>query len=410
MSGIKRVVVTGIGFRSPIGHTMEGLKRSLLDGSSGVRTIPEWDRIRHMRTRLAGVCDGVDEKAIPRAVRRSMGRVSILAALATMDAVSDSGLTEDFIGSEDCGVSFGSTAGSSQAMEDFIKAYFTNSSLVGLESSAYLKFMSHTCAANLSMMLHTKGPVIASCTACVAGSQGIGCGYEAIKTGKARAMLAGGAEEMHFFNAAIFELMRATSVGYNDRPHATPRPFDADRDGLVVGEGAACLVLEDYEHAKERNAQIYAEIIGFGTNCDGAHLTNPSSEGMAGVMRIALRDAGLAADQIEHVNAHATATPTGDLAEAIAISQVFGSKVPVSAFKGYMGHTLGACGALESIITICMLGGGFMAPTKNLDGPDPEFPPLDHVMGETRSCSFTIGMNNNFAFGGINTSLIFRKL
>jgi 3-oxoacyl-[acyl-carrier-protein] synthase II len=356
------------------------------------------------------VCGGIDEKIIPRAVRRSMGRVSILAALSVMDAVNDSGLGEDFIGSGECGVSYGSTEGSSQAIEDFTKDYSKSGGLLGLESSTYLKFMSHTCAANISMMFHTKGPLIASCTACVSGSQGIGFGYEAIKSGKAAVMLSGGAEESHYYNAAIFELLRATSIKYNDTPDKTPRPFDAGRDGLVVGEGSGCLVLEEYEHAKKRGAKIYAEIIGYATNCDGTHLTNPSADGMAGVMLLALKDAGLSPEKIGHVNAHATATDVGDAAEAAAIFKVFGGSIPVSAFKGSMGHTLGACGVLESIITITMMNEGFMAHTKNLETPDPQFPKLNHIMNEAIDKPFNIGMNNNFAFGGINTSLIFKKV
>ena len=178
----------------------------------------------------------------------------------------------------------------------------------------------------------------------------------------------------------------------------------------MVGEGAGCLVLEEYEHARARGAKIYAEIIGYGTISDGMHITNPSADGMAGVMLIALKDAGLSPDRIGHINAHATATDVGDIAEATAISKVFGPEVPVSAFKGYMGHTLGACGVLESIITILMMNEGFMAATKNLDNPDPILPPLNHIMHEPVSRPFSIGMNNNFAFGGINTSLIFKKI
>jgi len=405
-----RVVVTGTGFRSPIGHNFNDLKASLIHGRSGVRYISDWEQVGHMKTRLSGVCDGIDEKVIPRPVRRSMGRVSILAALSVMDAINDSGLDENFIGSGECGVSYGSTEGSSQAIEDFTKDYSKTGGLLGLESSTYLKFMSHTCAANISMMFHTRGPLIASCTACVSGSQGIGFGYEAIKSGKAAVMLSGGAEESHYYNAAIFELLRATSIKYNDTPDKTPRPFDAGRDGLVVGEGSGCLVLEEYEHAKNRGAKIYAEIIGYATNCDGTHLTNPSADGMAGVMLLALKDAGLSPDKIGHVNAHATATDVGDAAEAAAIFKVFGDTVPVSAFKGLMGHTLGACGVLESIITISMMNEGFMAHTKNLETPDPEFPKLNHIMNEAVDKPFNIGMNNNFAFGGINTSLIFKKV
>lgn len=410
MTNGRKVVVTGIGFRSPIGGTLKALKESLQNGRGGVRIMPEWQAIDHLRTKVAGVCPDVDEKMIPRQYRRSMGRVSILAAIAATEAVADSGIGEDVIGSPLCGVSFGSTAGSSAAMEEVLSDVFVSRSLRGLQSSIYLQFMSHTCAANLAMMFHIKGPVIASCTACVSGSQGIGFGYEAIKAGRADIMLGGGAEEMHFMDAGVFDIMRATSTKYNDRPDATPRPFDVDRDGLVVGEGAACLVLEEYERAKARGARIYSEVVGYGTNCDGSHLTNPSAEGMAGAMRIALKDAGMSPEAIGHVNAHATATFAGDLAEATATHAVFGTSVPVSALKGFTGHTLGACGALESITTILMINEGFIAASKNLETPDPQLPPLHHVMGGARDQSFTVGMNNNFAFGGINTSLIFRKM
>ncbi len=410
MSERRRVVVTGIGFRSPIGNSLKAMKEALQSGRGGVRAMPAWNDIDHLRTRVAGVCGTVDEKVIPRNYRRSMGRVTILAALATMEAIADSGISEDVIGSPACGVAFGSTTGSSQSMQDFLVDVFKNQSLKGLQSSIYLQFMSHTCAANLAMMFHTQGPVIASCTACTSGSQGVGFGYEAIKEGRAEIMLAGGAEEMHFMDAGIFDIMRATSTKYNDRPDATPRPFDADRDGLVVGEGSACLVLEEYERAKARDAHIYSEVVGYGTNCDGSHLTNPSADGMAGAMGIALKDAGLSVEDIGHVNAHATATAAGDLAEATATNRVFGTSVPVSALKGFTGHTLGACGALESIMTILMINERFIAASKNLENPDPLLPPLNHVMGNARDYTFTTGMNNNFAFGGINTSLIFRKV
>ncbi len=410
MSERRRVVVTGIGFRSPIGNTLKAMKESLQSGRGGVRTMPEWNDIDHLRTKVAGVCSDVDEKVIPRNYRRSMGRVSILAAIAAMEAVADSGISEEEIGSPSCGVSFGSTAGSTHAMEEFIADVFAKKSLKGMQSSIYLQFMSHTCAANLAMMFHTKGPVVASCTACVSGSQGVGFGYEAIRDGRALMMLAGGAEEMHFMDAGVFDIMRATSTKYNDRPDMTPRPFDVDRDGLVVGEGAGCLVLEEYEHARARGAHLYSEVIGYGTNCDGSHLTNPSAEGMAGAMRIALKDAGMSTDNIGHVNAHATATDAGDIAEATATHEVFGTSVPVSALKGFTGHTLGACGALESIETILMMNEHFIAASKNLEHPDPQLPPLNHVMGDARDMKFDIGMNNNFAFGGINTSLIFRKV
>ena len=410
MTDKRRVVVTGIGLRSPIGNSLKELEESLKQSKSGVQYIPEWANYDNLRTRVGGVCRDIDENEVARKHRRSMGRVAILAALAAQDAVRDSGLDAGVIASPECGVSYGSTAGSSQAQEEFLKQIFEHNSLKGLQSSTYLKFMSHTCAANLAMMFEAKGPVIASCTACVSGSQGIGFAYETIQDGRANIMISGGAEELHFMDAAIFDIMYATSTKYNENPEMTPRPFDAGRDGLVVGEGGGCLILEEYEYARKRGARIYAEVAGYGTNCDGSHLTNPSHEGMAGAMIRALKDAGMNPDEILHINAHATATEAGDIAESKAIYSIFRDIVPVSAFKGYMGHTLGACGAIESIITILMMREGFIAPTRNLSNPDPACAPINHVTGECRQFNFSIGMNNNFAFGGINTSLILKKI
>jgi 3-oxoacyl-[acyl-carrier-protein] synthase II len=410
MQNSTRVVVTGIGFRSPAGNTLPELKDSLIKGKSGIKIMPDWEKMENLRTRVAGICENIDEMALERKYRRSMGRVAILASLACVSAIADSGLDESIIESTDCGVSFGSTAGSSDSMEEFLEQIIQEHSLKGLQSSTYLKFMSHTCASNIATMVQAKGPLIASCTACTSGSQGIGFAYEAIQRGSAKVMLAGGAEEMHILDAAIFDIMHATSTKYNDKPDMTPRPFDSKRDGLVVGEGGGCLVLEEYEYAKKRGARIYAEIIGFGNACDGSHLTNPNDEGMAEAMNRALKDAGLRADAIEHVNAHATATEAGDIAESKATYSLFKDNVPVSAFKGYMGHTLGACGAIESIITILMMNDGFIAPTRNLEIPDPNCAPINHVIGGVREHKFTIGMNNNFAFGGVNTSLIFKKI
>jgi 3-oxoacyl-[acyl-carrier-protein] synthase II len=405
----RRVAVTGIGLRSPIGNSPGELADALKNDRTGVVAMPEWDQVASLRTKVAGVCQRVEESEIPRHFRRSMGRVSILAALAAQEAIADSGLALEVIGSPRCGLSFGSTAGSSRSLEKFLERVISTRSLKGLQASTFLHFMSHTCAANLSQMFAIKGPIIASCTACVAGSQGIGFAYQAIRYGQADVMLGGGAEEMHYMDAGIFDIMRATSTEYNSRPELTPRPFDADRDGLVVGEGAGCLVLEEYEHATRRGARIWAEVLGFGNNSDGTHLTNPSSTGMAGAMRLAIEDAGIRADQIQHVNAHATATEAGDMAEAEATYNVFGDSVPVSALKGYMGHTLGASGAIESIASLVMLQQGFIPPTRNLERPDPRLAPIQHVMGAAREAKLSIVMNNNFAFGGINNSLIFRS-
>jgi len=402
-----RVAVVGMGIRSPVGNSLTEFAESLKKGRSGIRKMPEWEGIRRLRTKVAGVCniDG-EEKGIPRNFRRSMGRVSVLAALSAIDAVRQSGLGEEEIACAECGISYGSTAGSTFEQVELIGRYILNSDLTGAPASSYLKCMSHTCAGNLSTLFRLQGPFIASCTACVSGSQGIGFGYEAIRSGKAEIMITGGAEEMHFLHAAVFDLMLATSSRYNDHPSKTPRPFDSERDGLVVAEGAGTLVLEEYEHAKRRGAQILAEVEGFWTNGSGVHLTDSDAPSIEQCMRRALEEARRSSEDIQHVNAHATATANGDEAEAVAIHRVYGSRVSVTSIKGYTGHTLGASGAIEAIGTILMMREGFIAPTLNLERPDPQLPPLNHVIGDPVDKRFTVAVNNNFAFGGINTSMV----
>jgi len=203
--------------------------------------------------------------------------------------------------------------------------------------------------------------------------------------------------------------MFATSRGYNDRPEATPRPFDEKRDGLVVGEGAGTLILESLEHAQARGAKIYAEVLGAATNCDGWHMTAPSDEGMTRVMQESLRVAEVRPDQIGYVNAHATATDIGDVCESVAVQRVLGGNVPISSTKGFTGHTLGACGAIEASFCLAMLRDGFLAPNRNLEKPDPKCAPLDYVMGAPRQARPELLMTNNFAFAGINTSIILKR-
>ena len=403
----RRVVVVGMGIRSPIGNTPGELLKSLKERRSGISIMPEWGNIKGLRTRVAGLCDiKGEEESIPRQYRRSMGRVGMLAALSAVDAVKASGLSEDEIASQACGISYGSTEGSVRSQMDYIGNMVQNRSLEGIPPSWYLKCMSHTCAGNLSILFHTRGPFIASCPACVSGSQGIGFGYEAIKTGKADLMITGGADEVDVLSAAVFDLMMATSSNYNDRPSETPRPFDEKRDGLVVAEGAATLVLEEYERAKKRGAPILGEIEGFWTNGSGVHLTNSDARSMEECLLAALKDAGRSPDEIQYVNAHATGTTHGDEVEATAINKIYGPGVPTASLKGHMGHTMGACGAIEAIAALLMMREGFIAPTLNLENPDPVLPPLNHVIGESRDHRARLAASNNFAFGGVNTSLV----
>jgi 3-oxoacyl-[acyl-carrier-protein] synthase II len=222
-------------------------------------------------------------------------------------------------------------------------------------------------------------------------------------------MICGGAEELHFMHAGVFDVLYAASTTYNDQPDLTPRPFDRDRDGLVVGEGAGTIVLESLERATARGAHVYAEVLGYGTTCDGTHLTHPSAEGMARALESAMRTARVSPADIDYVNVHATATKAGDICESEATLRALGDETPVSSTKGQTGHTLGACGSIEVALCLAMMKEGFIAPTRNLQSVDPECRDLDYVMGDLRSATLDTVMTNNFAFGGINTSLILRR-
>ena len=404
----RRVAVTGIGVVSPIGDTYLETLASLREGKHGITYMRDWEAIPHLTTRLGAPARAHQVPGISKKLSRTMGRVSLLSTVATSEAIADAGLDAAEIHSGKVGLAYGSTHGSSSASEAWVRKLVTHGFL-GLASTTYLKFMSHTAAANLALYFGVKGRVITTCSACVSASQAIGAAYEAVKLGISDVMIAGGAEELHFSHAGVFEIMYATSRGFSETPDLSPRPFDVRRDGLVVGEGAGTFIIEEWERAKAKGRRIYAEIVGYGTNCDGTHATNPSSEGMSQAMRLALDDAKLTADDVHYVNAHATGTVIGDAAESHAMGSLFGNRVPVSSLKGHMGHTLGACGAIEAALTIGMMREGFIAPTRNLDEVDPECAPLDYVR-ELRERSLAVVMSNKFAFGGLNTSLLFRRV
>ena len=407
----RRVVITGIGIASPLGNDLPTAVAALREGRHGIVQMPEWAEIQGLSTRLAGVAKDVPFDGYPRKKTRSMGRVALLATYATERALADAGIGPDLRSLPDVGLAYGSTHGSSSAQEEFCRTLFTRNGMRGIPSTSYLKIMSNTCVVNLANFFGIQGRVISTCSACTSSSNAIGYGFEAIRAGQLDVMVCGGAEEMHFTHAVVFDILYATSRHFNDRPGESSRPFDEARDGLVVAEGAATLILEEAERAKRRGAHIHGEVIGFGTSCDGQHVTQPSADGMAKAMKNALADAQVAPDQVDYINAHATATDIGDIAESQATLQVFGERVPISSTKGHTGHTLGACGGLESAFCLAMMNGGFLVPTKNLDKPDPRCAPLRYLRNETVDAkNMNIVMNNNFAFGGINTSLLFRRV
>jgi 3-oxoacyl-[acyl-carrier-protein] synthase II len=405
----RRVVITGMAGFSPIGNDWETIRENLRGRRSGIRYMEDWDRFAGLITRLGAPLENF---SLPdhynRKNTRSMGRVSLLAVHATELALENAGLLGDpAVNSGRAGVAYGSSVGSTSAVADY-GYMLLNNDIGNLNANTYIKMMGHTTAVNIGVFFKVRGRIIPAVSACTSGSHAIGYAYETIKFGLQDVMLAGGAEELCPTEAAMFDALYATSTR-NDEPHLTPRPFDRSRDGLVIGEGACTLVLEELGHAQSRGARIHAEVAGFGTNSDGNHITAPHSETMRTAMQLALQDGGVDAAEIGYVSAHGTATAQGDIAESEATQAILGPRVPISSLKSYTGHTLGACGALEAMVSIHMLQESCFHPTLNLDDPDPQCAELDYIVGGMRAIETEFVMSNNFAFGGVNTSLIFRR-
>lgn len=407
---MRRVVVTGMGIASPLGSTVKSAFDRLKKYEN---CIEHWDRLdeyERLNTSLGSFVSGFEvPEHFTRKVRRTMGNVSLMATVTAEEALMDAGLLgDDIITNGRTGVSYGSSTGSLDAILDFYSMCIDKEVKL-LNSGSYIKMMPQTAAVNISLYFKTHGRLIPTSTACTSGAMGIGYAYEAIKDGYADVMISGGAEEIHPTQVGVFDTLYATS-SKNDTPKLTPSPFDKNRDGLVIGEGAGTLILEEYERAKARGAKIYAEIAGFATNTDGTHITNPNKDMMAEVMRQSLNCAGVSAKEIGYVNAHGTGTVNGDIAESLATETVFGQNIPISTIKSYTGHTLGACGAIEAILSIEMMNNKWFAPTLNLNELDENCGQLDYIIKEGRIIDTEYVMTNNFAFGGINTSIILKRV
>ena len=409
--GKRRVVVTGGGIVSVLGNDWNTILVNLKAKKNFIHYVKEWDeKYPLMNTRLASLLDfEIDKKKYSRKALRGMGKVSQMALVATDSALEDAGLLgSPELSSGMTGISYGSSIGSVDPLMDMYAMLVTNDTSK-VSSSTYIKAMPQTCAANLEVYYHLTGRIIISNTACTSGSLSIGYAYETIQNGKQDIMIAGGAEEFSPMTTATFDTLFSTSTK-NSTPELTPSAYDVHRDGLVIGEGACTLILEEYEHAKARGAKIYAEIVGFGTTTDGTHITSPNQPTIAHALQLAIDDAGISPDKIGYINTHGTGTTMGDITETSATYDVFKRAVPVSTVKNYIGHTLGACGAIESWLTINMMNEGWFLPNINLKEIDPKCAPLDYITGDGREINTEYVMNNNFAFGGVNTSLIFKKI
>lgn len=410
----RRVVVTGLGLVCAVGNTAPETWENLLAGKSGMAPITQFDAAGFPVTFAAEVKHFDALKFVDKKEARKMGRFIHLALAATHEAMESSGLKIDSTNGERCGVFIGSGIGGFEIIEREhsnllqggprkISPFFIPASIVNM------------AAGHVSIKYGAKGPISATATACTTSANSIGDAYRIIEHGDAEVMIAGGSEAaVTPMSVGGFAAMRALSTRNDDPQHAS-RPFDKDRDGFVVGEGAGILVLEELEHAKARGAKILAEICGYGMSADAFHMTGiaPEGEGAQRSMRAALRDAKIAPDQIDYVNAHATSTPLGDGNESRAIEAVFGEHalshtLKVSATKSMTGHLLGGAGGLEAGITVMALMHQKIPPTINLEHPDPECR-LDYTPNKARAAKIEAALSNSFGFGGINGSLVFRR-
>ena len=408
----RRVVITAASAITPIGHSEKEIVSSLLQGISGVKPLRQDDLLaRHIHCGVFGTVDYEIPFDFERRYRKTMGPVSFYACQVAKEVLEAADLDRDFVTSGRLGIAFGSTHGSPTVQRDIYKIFFSGSpgDFSSIGAVDYLKSMVHTTAVNIAKMFGITGRVISSCTACTTSSQSIGYGYEAIKFGMQDAMLCGGADEYDTTTVAVFDNLLACSNAYNATPHLTPRPFDADRDGLVVGEGAGAVLLEEYESARKRGANILAEIIGFSCNNNGGDLILPNTNGIIQTIKLGLGNAGIRPEDVDVVSAHATATIMGDIIEAKAIHAVYGDGPWVTALKSYMGHTMSACGVIETVLTLYMLKEAFVAPTLNLDRVDERCAMVRHVRTLER-VPLSIAAIQNFAFGGVNTSLILKRV
>jgi 3-oxoacyl-[acyl-carrier-protein] synthase II len=402
------VAVTGIGIISPLGHSFEVLVDALLVGESGVRVVPELEKIGGLRSRLAARVEGVEPKQIPRKIRRSMSNMSIYAYLASQQALAMAGYPAELLAGGRTGVVVGSTLGSTETSENFFADYFRDYSLERMKSGLFFQLMGHSCAANIAQSLGITGRVMAPSAACATSCQAIGYAYEQIAFGRQDAILCGGADEFHPLTTATFDVMHAASTGFNQQPDASPRPFDRGRDGIVCGEGSGILLLERKSLAEARGATILAEIIGFATTSDTSSIANPDVGAMYECMQLALEDAGVEPGELDYVNAHATGTRQGDPAEAEAICRLVGDRTPVSSLKGHLGHTMAASGAIELSASIGMMRRGELVATRNLQQIDEDCAGLLHLQ-QNRKLQPRVILKNNFAMGGINASVVIRS-
>ena len=403
----RRAAVTGIGVVSPLGNSVSAFYDALKENRSGIRTMTEWHD--YFGKNIAGApveLDPAEVKKINRKVRRTMGNAALFSGLAALEAVAQSGLDPAEFSSGRIGCVIGSTIGSASSMTEVCVAEYERRR-DDLSACHFFRLMSHSSSFNVADLLGINGPQLSTNSACASGLQSLGTALELIQLGKVDAVLAGGSDESTPLVASSFQLLYALAEEESPEPEKLSRPFDADRTGLVCSEGAGILVVEEFEHARRRGAQILFEIAGYATNCSGWHVSHSDEKQIANCMKAALADAEVNADEVDYISAHATGTKVGDQAEAAAIRSVFGGSVPVSSLKGHLGHTLGASGALELAAVRGMMEDGLILPTRNLEKVGDCGGILLPKSAMERKID--VFVKNSIAFGGVNTSLVCRR-
>jgi len=413
MSNINnRVVVTGIGTVSPLGLNLTSAWEGLIIGKSGIDYITLYDTEK-FETRFAGEVKGFEPTDyINRKDARHMDRFTQLAVVASLEAVKQSGLEINSANEDNIGIVIGSGIGGLTTLYEQTKVLLEKGP-DRLSPFMAPMMIADMAAAQVSITLGVKGPNLCTTSACSSSADAIGVAYELIKRGDAEAAITGGSEAIiNPIGIGAFNALKAISTR-NDAPQQASRPFDAERDGFVIGEGACSLILEDLEHARKRGANILAEIIAYGASADAYHVTQPDENGagMVKAMQMALNKAGIKPTDIDYINAHGTSTPLNDKTETMAIKIVFGDyayRIPVSSTKSMVGHLIGAAGAFEAAVCVMVIQNGIIPPTINLTHPDPECD-LDYVPGTARKARVNTALTNSFGFGGHNSVLIFRK-
>ena len=416
MSSIRRVVVTGLGAITPLGNTAPAYWEGLSSGSSGAATITRFDPTK-FKTRFACEVKGYEaDNFFDRKEHRKMDLFTQFAVVAADEAIADAGLLEGGVDKDRVGVIWGSGIGGLRSLQEECISYGRGDGTPRYSPFFIPRMIADSSSGNISIKNGFRGPNFVTTSACASSNDAIIAAFNNIRLGLADAVVTGGSE------AAItesgvggFNALKAMSERNND-PASASRPYDKDRDGFVLGEGAGALVLEEYEHAKARGAKMYAELIGGGMSSDAYHITapDPSGSGVVLVMHNALRDAGIRPEDVDYVNTHGTSTPLGDGAEIKAIEKVFGehaTKLNISSTKSMTGHLLGGAGGIEAVACLFAMQHGLVPPTINLHTPDPEInQALNFTPNVAQARAVNVAMSNTFGFGGHNTTVVFRKL